>query len=393
MMADAYLLAGARTPIGKFLGVFSQTSAIELGTHAVRASLERSEIHPGDVQEVIMGNVVSAGLGQAPARQVALQAGIPSTVAALTINKVCGSGLKAVMLAAQAIRLGDARVIVAGGMENMSQIPHLLIGSRDGFKLGNAILHDAMLQDGLHCAFEDCHMGRHAESTARDHDLSREELDRFAMESQQRAARAVSSGEFSDEIIPVTVKQRREDIVIEIDEGPRPDTTPEGLAKLRPAFATDGIVTAGNASMISDGAAAVVVADETTAQSSSAKWKAKIIASHTSGGEPKDLFVAPVLAVNAVLEKAGLSRDDIDLYEINEAFAAQMLACIRSLNLDPAKVNVNGGAIALGHPIGASGARILVTLLAALHRRNLRRGLATLCLGGGNAVAMIVERV
>jgi acetyl-CoA C-acetyltransferase len=297
------------------------------------------------------------------------------------------------MLAAQAVRLGDASVIVAGGMENMSRIPHLLLDSRKGFALGNATLQDALLHDGLLCAIEDCHMGMHAESTATDHNLSRDDLDRFAAESQQRAAQAIEAGSFIDEIVPVTVRQRKSEIQIDSDEGPRPETTSESLAKLRPAFIPDGVVTAGNASLISDGAAAVVVADQVMADASNSQWKARIVASHTSGTEPKDLFIAPVFAVRAVLEKAGLTIDDIDLFEINEAFASQMLACIQTLELDSAKVNVNGGAIALGHPIGASGARILVTLLSALHQRQLRRGLVTLCLGGGNAVAMIVERV
>lgn len=391
-MSHSYILAGARTPIGKFLGAFNKTSATELGAVAIRAALERAGLGPNDVDEVIMGNVVSSGLRQAPARQAALKAGLPESIAAVTINKVCGSGLKAAMLADQAIRAGDAKAIVAGGMENMSQIPHLLIGARDGFKLGDATVHDALVHDGLWCSFEGCHMGIHAEYTAASHEISREQLDAYSLESQQRAARAVAADDFADEIVPVAVKIKRDEVEITADEGPRPDTTLEGLGKLRPAFDADGLVTAGNASMLSDGAAAVVVADEETAAKSPAPWKARIVASMTAGTPPKDLFTAPVLATRGVLDKAGLSLADIDLFEINEAFASQMLACIHRLELDPAKVNVNGGAIALGHPIGASGARILVTLLAALKHRNLKRGLATLCLGGGNAVAMVVER-
>ncbi|HUG90837.1 MAG TPA: acetyl-CoA C-acetyltransferase [Planctomycetaceae bacterium] len=392
-MNRAFLLAAARTPIGKFLGAFSQTPATELGAIVVREVLRRAAIEPSQVDEVILGNVIGAGLGQAPARQSALRAGLPPTVAALTINKVCGSGLKAVMLADQAIRAGDARVIVAGGMENMTLAPHLARGARSGWKMGDVRLEDALLVDGLQCAFEGCHMGAHAESTARAHAITREDQDLFALESQRRAARAVSEGKFADEIVPVTVRQKRGETTISADEGPRADTTLESLTALKPAFDPSGCVTAGNASMLSDGAAAVVVADAETAGRSRSPWKARIIAAHTSGTEPKDLFIAPVSAVRGVLDKAGLTASDIDLFEINEAFAAQTLACIRQLELDPAKVNVHGGAIALGHPIGASGARTLVTLLAALKRDNLRRGLVSLCLGGGNAVAMIVERV
>lgn len=391
-MTDAFLLAGARTPIGKFLGAFRDMPAAELGAIAIKAAMERAGVSPDAVDEVIMGNVVSAGQGQAPARQAALKAGLPPSVAAVTVNKVCGSGLKSVMLAAQAVRLGDADVVVAGGMENMTRIPHLMQGSRDGAKLGDVTLQDALLLDGLQCAFEDCHMGMHAEYTAESNNITREDLDQYAAESQTRAARAMRDGDFRDEIVPVTVKHRKGDIEVTDDEGPRPETTAESLAGLRPAFTKEGVVTAGNSSMLSDGAAAVVVTNATIAESSDARWKSRIVAYHTAGTEPRDLFIAPVAAVRGVLKKADLSIADIDLFEINEAFASQMLACIRQLELDPAKVNVNGGGIALGHPIGASGTRILVTLLAALHKRGLKRGLATLCLGGGNAVAMVVER-
>lgn len=392
-MTDAYILAGARTPIGRFLGALKGIPAPELGAIVIRASLLRAGLHLRDVDEVIMGIILSAGVGQAPARQAALKAGLPPTVAALSINKVCGSGLKAVMLASQAVRLGEARVVVAGGMENMSRAPYLLPGAREGLKMGEAQLVDSMLFDGLWCAFEDCHMGKHAELTARTCDISRSDQDRFAEESQQRATRAIAAGAFQDEIVPVPVSVKGKETLVSIDEGPRPGTTLDALGKLKPAFQEDGTVTAGNASTLSDGAAAVVVANREIADRSPAPWKARIVATHTSGVEPQKLFLAPIDAVREVVRKAGLTLDQIDLFEINEAFAAQMLACINALHLDPAKVNVHGGAIALGHPIGASGARVLVTLLAALKQRNLRRGVASLCLGGGNAVAMVVERI
>lgn len=392
-MTDAFILAGARTPIGKFQGAFKGVAATELGSLAIRAALRRSGLHLREVDEVIMGMVLSAGTGQAPARQAALKAGLPPAVAALTINKVCGSGLKAVMLASQAVRLGDARVVVAGGMENMSRAPHLLPGAREGLKLGPARLEDSMLLDGLWCAFEDCHMGNHAEFTARTCAIERIDQDRFAEESQHRAAQAIASGAFAEEIIPVGVSVKGKETLVSIDEGPRPETTLDALENLKPAFQSDGTVTAGNSSMLSDGAAAVVVANQEVAARTPAPWKARIVASHTSGVEPQRVFLAPIDAIREVVRKANLSLDQIDLFEINEAFAAQMLACINALHVDPTKVNVHGGAIALGHPIGASGARILVTLLSALKQRGLRYGVASLCLGGGNAVAMLVERV
>lgn len=392
MMSDAYILAGARTPIGNFLGAFRSTSAPELGAVVVKEALQRTGLGTDDVDEVIMGNVVSAGVGQAPARQVALKAGLPASVAALTVNKVCGSGLKAVMLASQAIRAGDAKVVVAGGMENMSMAPHILRKSRQGWKLGDVTAEDALIKDGLWCAMEGCHMGMHAEHTADIYEISRENLDQFSVESHQKASKAVSSGAFNDEIVAVTVKERKKEMVVEADEGPRPDSTLETLAKLRPAFSKSGIVTAGNASTLSDGAAAVVVTDEETAGRAKAPWKARIVASHTFGIEPQELFIAPVEATRGVLKKAGMELGDIDLFEMNEAFASQMIACQKLLEVDTDKVNVHGGAIALGHPIGASGTRILVTLLSALKQRNLKYGLASICLGGGNAVAVIVER-
>jgi acetyl-CoA C-acetyltransferase len=392
-MNDAYILAGARTPIGRFLGALRGVPAPDLGAIVIRESLHRAGLHLRDVDEVIMGIILAAGVGQAPARQAALKAGLPPTVAALTINKMCGSGLKAVMLAAQAIRAGDARVVVAGGMESMTRAPYLLRGAREGLKSGEQKLDDSMLLDGLWCAFDNRHMGVHADSTARECDLDRVDLDRYAEESQQRAARAIRTGEFRDEIVPVSVHEKVKEALVSIDEGPRPETTLDALARLKPAFGEKGVVTAGNSSMLSDGAAAVVVADRDTADRAATPWKARIVAYHTVGVDPTKIFVAPIDAVRGVLRKAELTADQIDLFEINEAFAAQMLACINGLKLDRAKVNVNGGAIALGHPIGASGARVLVTLLSALSRRKLRYGLASLCLGGGNAVAMVVERV
>ncbi|MAG93997.1 MAG: acetyl-CoA C-acyltransferase [Planctomycetaceae bacterium] len=388
-MNEAWILAGSRTPIGRFLGAFSDLSAPALGGIVIAESLTRAGIAKEAVDEVIMGNVLSAGVGQAPARQAALCAGLPDTVAALTINKVCGSGLKAVMLAAQVVRLSEADVVVAGGMENMSRAPRLLRGSRSGWKLGDVPLEDALLRDGLWCSFDDCHMGMHAEYTARTHDVSRTDQDAYAFESQQRAGKAIEADAFGDEIVPVSVGETTH----ASDEGPRPNTELSRLAKLAPAFDANGSVTAGNASMLSDGAAAVVVTNRRLADSSDARWKARILASHTSGGPPRELFTAPVAAIREAVEKAGLSLEEIDLFEINEAFAAQSVACLRLLELDGERVNVHGGAIALGHPIGASGARILVTLLAALEQRNGRYGVAGLCLGGGNAVAMVVERV
>ncbi len=392
-MSESYILAGCRTPIGKLLGGLSSVAAPLLGAVAIREALKRAGVEPGSVDEVIMGNVLPAGVGQAPARQAALHAGLPDRVAALTINKVCGSGLKAVMLADQVIRAGDAQIIVAGGMESMSRAPHLLPGTREGWKFGNQTVIDSMLHDGLWCAFENCAMGDEAEYIAGRSDVSRADQDAFSAESHRRAIAAVEAGAFREEIVPVTIAGAKGETIVDRDEGPRADTSAAGLAKLRPAFSKDGTVTAGNASQISDGAAAVVVVSADVAQRSSSPLKAKIIASATSGVAPKELFIAPVSAIEKVLAKAKLTLAHIDLIEINEAFAAQCLACMKPLGLDPAKVNVNGGAIALGHPIGASGARVLITLLHALKQRGLRRGLASLCLGGGNAVAMIVERV
>ena len=389
-MSNSYLISGARTPIGSFLGGLSSLSAPKLGGIAIEAAMSRAKVAVGDVDEVIMGNVIGAGVGQAPARQAALAAGLPNTIAALTINKVCGSGLKAVMLADQAIRCGDASLILAGGMENMSAAPHIVKNLRGGLKLGDGGLTDAMVYDGLTCSFESCHMGMHAEHIAKKFDVTREQQDEFSAESQRRAAAAMESGVMAAEIVPVTVKHRKGDKVVEKDECVRADSTAEVLGKLRPVFDREGSVTAGNASTLSDGAAAVVVASEEAAAGSANKFK--ILASHTSGTEPKDLFIAPVEAVRGALEKASLTADDVDLFEINEAFASQMLACLKELKLDTGKVNIWGGGISLGHPIGASGTRVLVTLMNALTHFEKKIGVASLCLGGGNAVAMVIER-
>jgi acetyl-CoA C-acetyltransferase len=390
---NSYIVAGCRTPIGKFLGGLASVPATKLGSLCVAEALKRSRLDPDQVDEVIMGQILTAGVGQAPARQAALGAGLPSTVAAVTINKMCGSGLKAVMLADQTVRAGDARCIVAGGMENMSRAPHLLMGTREGWKFGPQTVLDSMLHDGLWCPFENAAMGTEADYIASSRSVSRPDQDAFATESHARAATAIAEGRFGEEIVPVVLPGRKGDVTIERDEGPRPETTVERLAALKPAFDPHGTVTAGNASQLSDGAAAVVVVSEELARRSESPLKARIVAAATSGVEPKEIFIAPVTAIQRVLGKADMTLADIDLVELNEAFAAQCLACMRPLSLDHAKTNVNGGAIALGHPIGASGARVLVTLLYALAARGLRRGLASLCLGGGNAVAMIVERV
>jgi acetyl-CoA C-acetyltransferase len=392
-MIDAYLVAAVRTPIGKYLGGLADLSAPELGGRALKETLRRANLPAGSVDEVIMGNVLQAGLGQNPARQAALKAGLPDTIAAFTVNKVCGSGLKAVMLAAQAIRAGDADVILAGGMESMSRAPHLLFGARAGWKIGDQKAVDAMIHDGLWCAFENWHMGEAAEHIATKCAVPRGEQDRFSVQSHQRAAQAWAQGAFNAEVFPITIGSGAKAKMIAQDEGFRADTNEGALAKLKPSFRGDGTVTAGNASMLSDGAAAVAVVSSRGLEKFGCKPMARVLAYATSGMAPKDIFLAPVGAVRIVLEKARLTIQDIDLFELNEAFAAQMLACNKELRIDEAKLNIHGGAIALGHPIGASGTRVLVTLLHALQRRNLRRGLVSLCLGGGNAVAMIVELV
>lgn len=388
---DAFILSAVRTPIGKFLGELSDLSAPKLGAAAIAEAMKRANV--SDVDEVILGSVVQAGVGQAPARQAALAAGLPDTIAAFAVNKVCGSGLKAVMLAAQAIRARDANVMVAGGMESMTNAPFLLPGVRQGYKYGDVKTVDALVHDGLWCPFENWPMGNAAEYVAEKCGISRGDQDRFSAQSHQRAAAAWERGDFAAEVVPVTVGSGAKAKAVTRDEGIRADSTAEGLAKLKPAFKPDGSITAGNASQLSDGAAAVVVASADAAGKLGTKPLAKILAYTTSGVAPKDIFLAPVPAVKAVLEKAKLKLSDIDLFELNEAFASQMLGCAKGLELDEAKVNVNGGAIALGHPIGASGARVLATLVHALHKRDLRYGVASLCLGGGNAVAMVIERV
>lgn len=390
---SSYVIAARRTPIGKLLGGLSTVPAPQLAARAIQAALADAALEPARVDEVILGNVLSAGVGQAPARQAALKAGIPASVPALTINKVCGSGLKAVMLADQAIRAGDARIIVAGGMENMSLAPHLMVGARAGWKFGHQQVIDSMQHDGLWCSTENKGMGSLADYIAAERHISREQQDAFAVESHRRAIVAQTAGKFAREIVPVVIKSGKSEILIEQDEGPRPNCSAADLARLRPAFAPDGTATAGNASQISDGGAASIVVDESTAREHKSPIKARIVATAMHAVEPRDLFIAPVGAIEKVLAKAQLKVADIDLFELNEAFASQCLACMQPLGIDHAKLNVHGGAIALGHPIGASGARVLVTLLHALADLNLHYGLAALCLGGGEAVAMIVQRV
>lgn len=392
-MSGSIIVSASRTPIGSFLGGLSSLAAPELGSIAIKDCLDKVS-YEGEICEVLMGNVLQAGVGQAPARQAALGAGLSHSTPCVTINKVCGSGLKTVMMADQAIRAGDAEVVVAGGMESMSQAPHLTHAVRKGSKLGDIQLLDAMVFDGLTCAFEKCHMGSHAEHIAAKYNVSRQDQDEFAAQSQQRASSAVENGRFAEEMVPVTLRDRKgNETVLAHDECVRGDSTAEGLSKLRPVFQKDGSVTAGNASTLSDGAAAVVVVSEEKAAEIDSPLKARILGSFTSGTEPKDLFIAPVLAVEGVLKKAGVAASDVDYFEINEAFASQMVACINELGIDAAKVNVNGGGISLGHPIGASGARCLVTLLHVLQQNKAKLGVVSLCLGGGNAVAMLVENM
>ena len=391
-MSEAVILSAARTPTGRFLGALKSLTAPELGSLAIRNAITRAGIDPAQVDECILGNVVSAGLGQAPARQAALRAGLPDTVGALTINKVCGSGLKAVMLAAQAVRLGDADLVVAGGMESMSNTPYALPRIREGLRMGNGQIQDLMIHDGLWCSFEQCHMGLSGEVVAEEYRVGRADQDAWAAESHRRAAAATDAGWFREEIVPVTLPQKKGDaIVVAADEPIRPDTTEAALAKLKPAFKSDGTVTAGNAPGVNDGAAAVVVTTAGQAGRLGLTPLARIVAYATSGLAPKYVMMTPVGAVEKVLAKTGWNAGDVDLVELNEAFAVQGVAVTRELKLDPSRVNVQGGAIALGHPIGASGARILTTLLYALRRTGGRRGIATLCLGGGNGVAMAVE--
>jgi len=396
---QAVIVSAARTPIGKFLGGLSPLSAPELGAIAIRAAIARAGIDVDTIEEVIMGNVIQGGVGQAPARQAALKSGVPATVSALTVNKVCGSGLKAVMLAAQAIKAGDRQVIVAGGQESMSNAPYYNYGMRGGVKLGDQMLVDGMIKDGLWCAFCDVHMGGHAEYTAKKAGITREAQDEFSAQSHKKAIAAIEAGKFKSEIVPVQIPGKKGPTTVDTDEGPRKDTTAESLAKLRPAFpsksgANDGLsVTAGNASSLNDGAAALVVTSEEFARAHGLTILARIDAYATGATEPQDLFFAPIHAVQNLMKKSGSSIGDYDLIEANEAFASQALADGAGLDWSWDRVNVNGGAIALGHPIGASGARVLTTLLYAMQDRNAHRGLATLCLGGGDAVALSVSRV
>lgn len=392
-MQDVVIVAATRTAVGSFQGSLANVPAVELGATVIRALLEQTGVAPAQVDEVILGQVLTAGAGQNPARQAAVKAGLPHEVPALTLNKVCGSGLKAVQLAVQAIRCGDAEIVIAGGMENMSLAPYVLPKVRTGLRLGHAELVDSMLSDGLWDAFNDYHMGQTAENLVQKYQLSREAQDAFAARSQQRAAAAVESGRFREEITPVAIPQRKgEPLLFDTDEGIRADTTAEGLARLRPAFAKDGSVTAGNASSLNDGAAAVLVMSAARAAALGLTPLAHVAAYASAGVDPAIMGIGPVSATRKTLEKAGWQLADLDLIEANEAFAAQALAVGQELGWDDEKVNVNGGAIALGHPIGASGCRVLVTLLHELRRREGRRGFATLCIGGGQGVALAVER-
>jgi acetyl-CoA C-acetyltransferase len=388
------IVSAVRTPTGKFLGALKTLTATQLGALVVAEAVRRAGIEPGMVDECIMGNVVSAGLGQNPARQAALNGGLADRVAALTINKVCGSGLKAVMLADQAIRAGDIDIAVAGGMESMSNCPYLLPRVRDGLKMGNGELLDAMIADGLWCAFEQCHMGNSGEVVAEHYHVGREAQDAYAALSHQKAAAATSGGQFAEEILPISIPQKnRPPLVVDRDEPIRADTTAASLSRLTPAFKIDGTVTAGNAPGVNDGASALVVMAAERAKSLGLAPMARIVGQATSGLSPKFVLMTPVDAVRKLSEKIGWALTEVDLFELNEAFAVQAVAVLAELGIDPAKVNVNGGAVALGHAIGSSGSRVLTTLLYALKQRNLRRGIATLCLGGGNGVALAVERV
>jgi acetyl-CoA C-acetyltransferase len=392
-MDEAVIVSAVRTPTGKFLGGLKSLSAPQLGALVVRAAVTRAGIDPAAVDECIMGNVVSAGAGQAPARQAALRGGLADHAACLTINKVCGSGLKAVMLAAQGIATGDIDVAVAGGMESMSNAPYLLAGARDGYRMGHQQVLDSMITDGLWCTFEQCHMGTAGEVIATEYNIGRTEQDEYAAASHAKAAAAQAAGLFDDEILPVTIARTNDaPIVVRRDESVRADTSVAALAGLRPAFRTDGTVTAGNAPPVNDGAAALVVMSAARATQLNVEPLARIVGQATSGLPPKYLLMTPVQAVTRLLQKVGWRTDDVDLFELNEAFSVQAVAVLRELGIDPSKVNVHGGAVALGHPIGASGARILTTLLYAMRQRNARRGVATLCLGGGNGVALAVER-
>ncbi len=392
---DVVIISGVRTPIGKFQGALSDFTAPQLGAIAVREAVKRANINPKQVDECIMGNVVSAGIGQNPARQAAIFGGLPPEVGAMTINKVCGSGLKAVALAAQAIQTGESTVVVAGGMESMTNAPYLLPQARKGYRLGNGQLIDSMVHDGLWDVYNDYHMGITGENVAEKYGITREEQDEFAVNSHRKAVAAMKECRFKSQIVPVEIPAKKKGApptILEKDEGPREDTTIEVLRMLKPAFKKDGTVTAGNAPGVNDGAAALVVTSAVAARELNTKPMVRIVAQAYSGIDPKWVMMAPVGAVRKIWEKTGWKNEDVDLYELNEAFSVQALGVIRELGLDINKVNVNGGAVALGHPIGASGARILVSLIHEMVRRDVRRGIAALCLGGGNAVAMAVER-
>ncbi len=387
------IISAVRTPVGKLLGALKNFKATDLGAMVVREAVKRAGVKSEDVDEVIMGCVIQAGLGQNPARQAALRGGLPPSVAAVTVNKVCGSGLKAVMMAAQGIQLGDTEIVVAGGMESMSNAPYLIPKGREGYRLGNGTLVDSMIQDGLWCSFDDQHMGCTGEVVSERFHVSRAEQDEYALNSHRKAAAAIESGKFKEEILPIEMPQRKgAALVFDTDEPVRADASLEALRKLKPAFKEGGTVTAGNAPGLNDGASAVVVTSADRAQSLGVEPMARIVAQATSGIEPKLVMMAPVEAIQKLLKKTGWSAKDIDLIEINEAFAVQLVAIIRELDLDPEKVNVNGGAVALGHAIGQSGSRLLATLLYEMKQRKAQRGIVSLCLGGGNAVAMAVER-
>jgi acetyl-CoA C-acetyltransferase len=391
---ESVIISAVRTPTGRFLGALKDLTAPELGALVVREAVRRAGVDPAVVDECIMGNVIQAGIGQNPARQAALNGGLDAHVAALTINKVCGSGLKAVMLAAQGIATGDIDIAVAGGMESMSNAPYLLPRVREGLRMGDSKIIDSLIHDGLWCSFENCHMGISGEVVAETYAVSRCEQDRYAADSHKKAAHATREGWFKDEVLPVSIPQRKGNpLVVDTDEPIREDTTAETLSNLKPAFRKDGTVTAGNAPGVNDAAAAVVIMAAEKARARGLPTMARVVGQATSGLAPKMVMMTPVEAVRKVATKIGWNLNDVDLFEINEAFSVQAVAVVRELGIDPARVNVHGGAVALGHPIGASGARILTTLLYALKRRDLRRGIAALCLGGGNGVALAIERL
>jgi acetyl-CoA C-acetyltransferase len=390
---EAVIISAVRTPVGKFQGSLKGFSATDLGALVVRESVRRAGIKPEEVDEVIMGCVIQAGLGQNPARQAALRGGLPPAVSAVTVNKVCGSGLKSVMMAAQGVKLGDTDIVVAGGMESMSNAPYLLTKAREGYRLGNGVLVDSMIQDGLWDAFENYHMGCTGEVVSERYHVGREEQDEYALNSHRKAAAAIAEGKFRDEILAVEIPQKKgQPLVFDRDESVREDTSLEALGKLKPAFKTDGTVTAGNAPGVNDGASALVVTSLDRANAMGIEPMARIVAQATSGVEPELVMMAPVEAIQKLLKKTGWSLSEVDLIELNEAFAVQAVAVLKELGLDPNRVNVNGGAVALGHAIGQSGSRVLTTMLYELKRRNAHRGIAALCLGGGNAVALAVER-